>query len=143
MTFFKVGTISVLLYYSIDMQRVYVISDFCAGGNLYNYLQTFGRLNETHVRFIAIQLLIALQYLHSQHILHCNLIGENILLDERGYIHLTGFSQSLFDWKPPFFGFVGVTECLSPEMLLNRGIDERHDYWMLGCLLYGSSALFS
>lgn len=119
------------------MQRVYVVSDFCAGGNLYNYLQTFGRLNEMHVRFVAVQLLIALQYLHSQHILYCNLIGENVLLDEQGYIHLTGFSQSLFDWESPFFGFVGMTECLSPEMLLNHGIDERYDYWMLGCLLYG------
>ena len=92
-----------------------------------------------HVRFVAVQLLLVLQYIHSQNIIFSNLICENVLLDERGYIRLTGFGPSLFECKTPYYGFVGYTECLPPEMLLNQGVDKQYDFWMLGCLLYGKN----
>ena len=100
-------------------------------------LQTFGQLNESHVQFIAAQLILALRYLHEKNCIFCNLIAENVLIDNRGFVHLTGFGHTLFGVKKPYYGVTGFTECLSPEMLLNKGIDESHDYWMLGCLLYG------
>ncbi|KAK8797868.1 hypothetical protein WA171_005397, partial [Blastocystis sp. BT1] len=119
-----------------DEKKIYIISDFCSGGNLYSMLQTFGQLNESHVQFIAAQLILALRYLHEKNCIFCNLIAENVLIDNRGFVHLTGFGHTLFDVKKPYYGVTGFTECLSPEMLLNKGIDESHDYWMLGCLLY-------
>lgn len=121
----------------VDEKTIYVISNFCSGGNLYSMLQTFGQLNESHVQFIAAQLILALRYLHEQNCLFGNLISENVLIDNRGFLHLTGLESALFDVKRPYYGVTGFTECLSPEMLLNKGIDEAHDYWMLGCLLYG------
>lgn len=39
-----------------------------------------GRLNERVTKFLITQILIALKYLHSQNIVHCDLKPENVLL---------------------------------------------------------------
>mgnify|MGYP001041268686 FL=1 len=122
----------------IDEKNVYVLTDFCSGGNLFTMLQTFGHLNESHVKFIVPQLVTALSYLHENRCIHGNLICENVLLDEQGNTVLTGFSNSIFNYPTPCYETIGFTECLAPETLLNKGIDKMYDFWMLGCLVYGS-----
>lgn len=122
----------------LDEKNIYILTDFCSGGNLYALMQTYGHLNESHVKFVIPQLVSALNYLHENHCIHGNLICENVLLDGKGNVLLTGFSSSIFDPPSPCYETIGFTECLAPEALLNKGIDEMYDFWMLGCLVYGS-----
>lgn len=124
----------------IDSKTIFIISNFCPCGNLYGYLQTYTHLPESYVKFIAIQLIETIQYLHSQNCLFCGCVAENVLVAKDGYIRLTGFSFSLVNTTFPFFGTVGYLESLSPEMLLNKGIDYSYDWYQLGCLLYGNES---
>ena len=120
-------------HFRIDEENVYVLSDFCAGGSLRGMLQTFTRLTENQAKYIAIQVISALDYLHSVSCLHAS------LLDGEGVVHLTGFSHSLVNVPFPCYQMIGYVEQMSPEMLLNKGIDYSYDWYLLGCLLYGES----
>ena len=104
-------------------------------------MKVFGYLNDVLLQFVAVQLILTIDYLHEQGFLFCGLVSENILLDQDGYIQLTGFSESKRDISFPYYKMVGYMESMSPEMLLNKGITFSYDWYMLGCLLYGTHLL--
>ena len=111
--------------------------DFCSGGSIYSYLQTYTYLPEAQIKFIAIQLIEAIHFLHEKNCLFCGLQAENILIDSDGYIRLTSFSNSKLNCTIQQYEIIGYLEYLSPEMLLNKGVDQSYDWYQLGCLLYG------
>ena len=121
----------------IDAYNIYVVSDFCCGGNLYYLQKTMRHFNDIHLRFIAVQLIAAIHYLHDKGCLFCGLLAENVLLDQQGFVQLTGFSRMETDIAYPYYKMVGYMEFMPPEMLLNKGITQAYDWYMLGCLLYG------
>ena len=122
----------------IDARNIYILTDFCPGGSLHSLVKVFGYLSDTLLQFVAVQLILAIHFLHEQNYLFCGLVSENVLLDQDGYIQLTGFSESKKDISFPYYKMVGYMELMSPEMLLNKGISFSYDWYMLGCLLYGT-----
>lgn len=79
-----------------DTQHLYLILDYCSGGDMrYNLAHSPNRrFSEEIVRFYAAQLILAIEYCHSVHTLHRDVKPENILLTESGYIKLTDFGVS-------------------------------------------------
>lgn len=71
-----------------------MLLDYCPGGELFFYLQMFGRLNEYVTQFYSANILLALNYLHQNQILYRDLKPENILVDLDGYLRLTDFGLS-------------------------------------------------
>lgn len=102
-------------------------------------MKVSGNLSDALLQFVAVQLILAIHFLHEQNYLFCGLVSENVLLDQDGYIQLTGFSESKKDISFPLYKMVGYMESMSPEMLLNKGISFSYDWYMLGCLLYGTT----
>ena len=51
--------------------------------------------NERTIKMISSQLLLGLQALHKNGIIHCNLKPSNILIDEYGNMRLCDFKKSL------------------------------------------------
>ena len=121
----------------VDEKRVAIVYDFCSGGSVYSYLQTYSYLSEEQAKFIAIQLIEAVHYLHEKNCLFCGLQSENILIDDDGYIRLTSFSNSKLNCTSQQYEIIGYLEHVSPQMLLNKGVDQSYDWYQLGCLLYG------
>jgi serine/threonine protein kinase len=74
--------------------KLYLVVDFMAGGELFFYLRKYIRFTEDVVQFYAGEILLALEYLHTNKILYRDLKPENILLDEEGHIKLTDFGLS-------------------------------------------------
>ena len=54
---------------------------FVRGGELFMHLRKATRFPEDQVRFYAIQIALALGYLHSKNIIYRDLKPENILMD--------------------------------------------------------------
>lgn len=88
--------------------------------------------------FYFCEILLGLEYLHSQQVLYRDLKPENCLLDDEGHIRLTDFGLSKDNLTQSGFStsFVGTAGYLSPEMVARQGHGYPLDYYCLGCLLY-------
>ncbi|KAJ1575253.1 hypothetical protein NDA11_004681 [Ustilago hordei] len=119
-------------------QYIWMVSELCAGGELYDYLVENEVLAEPEARRIFGQLCLAVAYVHSKGIVHRDLKLENILLDERCNVKLGdfGFTRE-FERKRLMETFCGTTGYASPEMLAgNKYTGEEVDIWSLGVILY-------
>ncbi|KAF8989912.1 kinase-like domain-containing protein, partial [Cyathus striatus] len=84
---------------------IWIVTELCCGGELFDYLVEKGRLSEDETRVVFGQLCLAVAYLHENGIVHRDLKLENVLLDERCRVKLGdfGFTRE-FDqgssWRP-------------------------------------------
>jgi p70 ribosomal S6 kinase len=72
-------------------ENVFLILDFCHGGELFSLLRKEGLLLEETARFYIIEIILALEHLHNLNIIHRDLKPENVLLDSDGHVKLTDF----------------------------------------------------
>ncbi|KAF0685748.1 Aste57867_22356 [Aphanomyces stellatus] len=122
-------------------EKLYLVMDYCPGGELFFWLKKDRRFSQNKARLFAAEILLALQELHSHDIIYRDLKPENILLDLEGHIRLTDFGLS----KEAVTGagaqggtktFCGTPEYLAPEILENKGHGKAVDWWSLGTLIY-------
>lgn len=126
----------VRLRYSFQSETtLYLVMDFCSGGELFTQLRKRGKFTEQMSRFYAAEVLLALEYLHDKlGIIYRDLKPENILLDTKGHVKLTDFGLSKENKRTN--SFCGTPEYLAPEILLGQGHDSAVDWWSFGCLIY-------
>lgn len=128
------------LHYAFQTpERLYMVMDYIAGGDLYYHLRSQKRFPESTVRIWAAELVLALQYLHQLHVVYRDLKPENLLLDGHGHLHLTdfGLSKVLDDSNVVMHTFCGTPYYVAPEMLISKsGYTQRVDWWSLGILVF-------
>ena len=74
--------------------HLWLILEYCVGGDLMSLLRQDMLLPESSIHDFGRDLVISIQYLHSNAIIYCDLKPSNILLDENGRIKLGGFGLS-------------------------------------------------
>ncbi|CAG9329746.1 unnamed protein product [Blepharisma stoltei] len=118
-----------------DTRYLYFVLEFIPGGDLFKYLRTIGKLENTHACIYAAQMISALQYLHQNNIVYRDLKPENILIDADGYLRLTdfGFAKVI---EERTYTLCGTPEYLAPEVILNKGYDQGVDWWTIGVLIF-------
>lgn len=118
--------------------HLFMVLDYCSGGELFYHLQRRGSFDEADSRFYICEILLGLEYLHSQGILYRDLKPENCLLDGDGHVRLTdfGLSKENLSKSALFQSFVGTVLYLSPEMIRREGHGQALDFYCLGCLVY-------
>lgn len=85
----------VQLFYSLQTPcNVYLIMEYMIGGDLKSLLTMYGYFDEPMAIFYAMELALALEYLHSHGIIHRDVKPDNLLLDNRGHLKLTDFGLS-------------------------------------------------
>ena len=91
---------------------------FVRGGELYKIFKAQKRLPEPVVKFYALQIVMAIGYLHTKGIMHRDLKLENILIDETGYLKIIdyGLAKTL-QQDNTTKTFCGTPEYLAPEMV--------------------------
>ena len=70
------------------------VTDFYAGGDLFNLLNKFETFGEDNLRVYAAQLVVALEAVHSLGYVHLDVEPANIFLDTRGRLHLADFGSA-------------------------------------------------
>jgi serine/threonine protein kinase len=109
------------------------------GGELFYHLRNRGRFNETQAKFYLIQIVLAIEFLHSHKIIYRDLKPENIVLDNNGYIKLTDFGlakDNINDDSGCTQTFCGTPEYLAPEIIRNDKYGKSVDIWCMGILFY-------
>jgi serine/threonine protein kinase len=74
--------------------KLYIVTDFAPGGELFFWLKRDRVFSQARARLYAAELVLALEHLHSLDVVYRDLKPENILLDADGHIKLTDFGLS-------------------------------------------------
>ncbi|EIW55735.1 Pkinase-domain-containing protein [Trametes versicolor FP-101664 SS1] len=118
--------------------NIWLVTELCSGGELFDYLAEKGRLEEEETRVFFGQLCLAVAYVHEKGIVHRDLKLENVLLDERCRVKLGdfGFTRE-FERGTLLETFCGTTGYAAPEMLMaKKYLGPEVDVWSLGVILY-------
>ena len=110
-----------------DGTNLYLVSEFMQGGDMFFHMHD-GQIvifNTDKTRFYIMELVLALEFLHSNNMVYRDLKPENILLDSKGHVKLTdfGLSKILEDEEDKAFTLCGTPQYLAPEVLLRQGYD--------------------
>ena len=68
-----------------------MLLEYAPGGELFTYLRTAQRFENPTAVFFAAEIVLVLDYLHSQLIVYRDFKPENILLDSLGHVKLCDF----------------------------------------------------
>ncbi|XP_043495875.1 serine/threonine-protein kinase unc-51 isoform X4 [Polistes fuscatus] len=127
--------------------NVFLVMEYCNGGDLADYLGAKGTLSEDTIRVFLKQLAGAMRALHAKGIVHRDLKPQNILLSHNcgkacpqpHQITLKiadfGFARFLQD------GVMAATLCgspmyMAPEVIMSLQYDAKADLWSLGTIVF-------
>jgi serine/threonine protein kinase len=121
-----------------DSLKTYFVMEFCRGGDLFSHLQKKRKFSEEEAKFLAAEIIVSLEYLHSKNIIYRDLKPENIALSEEGHIKLIdfGFSKQLESSESLTSNACGTPEYFPPEVILGKKYSFNVDWWCLGVIIY-------
>ena len=132
----------VQLYEILETPRhIFIIMEYCEGGDIMNYILTRERLSENESLKFFHQLINALYYLHSQNIAHRDIKIDNLLLDSNYDLKLIDFGLSTKYSDDELLNQpCGTIVYAAPEVLNYKDYHGMlADVWSCGIVLYGSA----
>ncbi|XP_034024911.1 serine/threonine-protein kinase ULK2 [Thalassophryne amazonica] len=125
---------------------VFLVMEYCNGGDLADYLQAKGTLREDTLRIFLQQMAAAMRVLNSKGVIHRDLKPQNILLS---YVGRKKSGISGIRIKIADFGFarylqsnmMAATLCgspmyMAPEVIMSQSYDAKADLWSIGTVIY-------
>ncbi|KAK4273465.1 hypothetical protein QN277_021859 [Acacia crassicarpa] len=114
-----------------------ILLEFVPGGSISSLLGKFGAFPEAVIRTFTQQLLLGLEYLHKNGIMHRDIKGANILVDNKGCIKLADFGASKQVVELATISgaksMKGTPYWMAPEVILQTGHSFSADIWSVGC----------
>uniref|UniRef100_UPI00358EDDFF serine/threonine-protein kinase ULK3-like n=1 Tax=Myxine glutinosa TaxID=7769 RepID=UPI00358EDDFF len=125
-----------------DNENIYLIMEFCAGGDLSHFIRSRRRLPERLIRRFLQQLASALKLLYEQKIAHLDLKPQNLLLTSstNPQLKVADFGFAQYMQHEDGHSLRGSPLYMAPEMVCSRHYDAKADLWSVGVILY--EALF-
>ncbi|EDW43552.1 serine/threonine-protein kinase Nek8 [Drosophila sechellia] len=113
--------------------------EYADGGTLAQIIaERQGKLHFPERYIIAVfeQISSAINYMHSENILHRDLKTANVFLNRRGIVKIGDFGISkIMNTKIHAQTVLGTPYYFSPEMCEGKEYDNKSDIWALGCIL--------
>ncbi|KAI9804540.1 MAG: hypothetical protein M1825_001439 [Sarcosagium campestre] len=127
-----------------NRDSLYMLLDYCPGGEVFSYLRRAKRFDMETAQFYAAEILLIIEFLHGKAIAYRDLKPENLLIDAEGHIKLVdfGFAKKLPD-SAATYTLCGTPEYLAPESsqnltgaVIKPGHGTSVDWWAFGVLLF-------
>ena len=132
---------------------VYLVMEFCPGGDFMSLLIKKDILTEEEARFYIAELILAVDSIHQLDCIHRDIKPDNILIDKDGHIKLTDFglakiSDKLYEnnknetfnknklTHQKLFSCVGTAYYVAPEVLIKNGYGKDIDWWSVGVIFF-------
>lgn len=145
---------------SIDDQHLNIFLEYVPGGSVATLLRNYGAFEESLSSLWVKQILTGLNYLHEREIVHRDIKGANILVDNRGGIKISdfGISKKMEDGKSDCVqcaryqltadaissvsggrghraSLQGSVFWMAPEVVKQSGHSYKADIWSVGCVV--------
>lgn len=119
-------------------EKLFLVLDFCPGGDLGWHLQREKRFSEYRARLYISEIILALEELHRRNIVYRDLKPDNVVLDAEGHAMITDFGLSKEEVSDEHLtsSFCGSIAYLAPEVLGRQAHGKAVDWYLLGVLLY-------
>ncbi|KAF2460247.1 Ste11-type MAPKK kinase [Lineolata rhizophorae] len=130
-----------------DDTHLNIFLEYVPGGSVATMLVNYGPLGESLISNFVRQILTGLAYLHSKDIIHRDIKGANILVDNKGAVKISDFGISkrvdpsiLQQGNPkkaagPRVSMQGSVFWMAPEVVKQTAYTRKADIWSLGCLI--------
>ncbi|KVG99933.1 Protein kinase, ATP binding site-containing protein, partial [Cynara cardunculus var. scolymus] len=117
--------------YDNNKPKYNLFMEYAAGGTISDVIKNNGgSLDESLIRSYTRQILLGLNHLHSNHLVHCDIKCENILVGENGVkigdLGCAKLVENAFSGTPVF---------MAPEVARGEEQGFAADVWALGCVV--------
>ena len=123
-----------------EEKRIFLVLEYCAGGDVSEFIKKHGRVREDVARHFMRQMASGLRAMRAQNLIHRDLKPQNLLLTVASpdaelkiadfgfarYMHPTGMAETL----------CGSPLYMAPEILGYQKYDAKADLWSVGTILY-------
>ncbi|KAG2171667.1 hypothetical protein INT43_008047 [Umbelopsis isabellina] len=121
-----------------------IFLEYVSGGSISSRLARHGAFEEPVVRHFTRQILLGLEYLHDRKILHRDIKGANILVEQDGICKISDFGLSKKnDYENPYdqnshmslrvTNQNTIINRMAPEMVKSEAYSAKVDIWSTGC----------
>jgi mitogen-activated protein kinase kinase kinase len=127
-----------------DESHLNIFLEYVPGGSVATMLVNYGPLGESLIQNFVRQILQGLSYLHSSDIIHRDIKGANILVDNKGSVKISDFGISKRIEASTLGGskkgaqrvsLQGSVFWMAPEVVRQTAYTRKADIWSLGCLV--------
>ncbi|KAH9875264.1 hypothetical protein J1614_004755 [Plenodomus biglobosus] len=127
-----------------DDSHLNIFLEYVPGGSVATMLINYGPLGESLIQNFVRQILTGLSYLHSRDIIHRDIKGANILVDNKGSVKISDFGISKRIEASTLGGgkkgaqrvsLQGSVFWMAPEVVRQTAYTRKADIWSLGCLV--------
>ncbi|KAI9888939.1 MAG: ATP binding [Vezdaea aestivalis] len=130
---------------SSDDDYLNIFLEYVPGGSVAQMLNSYGPLHEPLIRNFVRQILHGLNYLHEREIIHRDIKGANVLVDNKGCVKISDFgiskrveatsalNKGAGNVNRP--SLQGSVFWMAPEVVKQTSYTLKADIWSLGCLV--------
>lgn len=121
-------------------ESIFLVIEYCPGGELFDYIVSRKRLQEKEARHLFRQIISAVAYVHKKGYAHRDLKPENMLLDGEKNLKIIDFglcAKPEHGLRSPLHTRAGSALYASPELISGQPYyGNETDVWSLGVVLY-------
>lgn len=119
-------------------EELWVAMEYLDGGPLTDIIDLYGNdLKEEHIAYFCKSCLKALEYLHSQGVIHRDIKSDSILLSNTGQVKISdfGFCAQVNFEIPKRRSLVGTPYWMAPEIIARDSYGAEVDIWSFGIMV--------
>jgi polo-like kinase 1 len=125
-----------------DRENCYILLELCHNQSMNEMIKRRKRLTEPEAAYFMSQLLLAVQYMHENNVIHRDLKLGNLFIDKQLHIKVgdLGLATRVDDKDEKRKTICGTPNYIAPEIIQSdkskRGHSFEVDVWSMGVILY-------